>query len=293
MGRQGTPGDYVVDVDRGSGSVRAKQARAIDADEHTARADDRTGLRDLDAMVEQTPGLNRLQKDRERLAPRATVGELGHPRMQRRAPALDEPRVPISDRQKKARSKTRREVQGSMPATQIGAQRDLVTRPDVWQDVNDQLSEHAGDLQALPERDQEHLRRVDRSIQAYERANDRGHVVYVPVQLPHYINSSNLDGFVKNNFGEGSFAFDRYTVGTHQLHEAVEGYPGGGMAYLEIPTRRGAYLGRSDRMDNTKHLLPRSMTGEYVGAGRVSYTDRQGKRGSVMVIQARDTTPEI
>ena len=292
MGRKGTPGDYVVDADRGSGGVRAKQARTIDTEVANARADARAGLRELDAMVEGS-GLGRLQKDRERLAPRATVGELGHPRMERQAQGLGEARRPISDRQKKARSKTRREVQGSIPLTQVGAQRDLVTRPEVWREVNDALSENAGDIQALPERDQEHLRRVDRSIQSYERSNDRGHVVYVPVQLPHYINSSNLDSYVRKNFGEGSFAFDRYTVGTHQLHEAVDMYPGGGMAYLEIPTRRGAYLGRSDRMDNTKHLLPRSMEGEYTGAGRVSYTDRQGKRGSVMVIQARDTTPEI
>src|SRR5690606_33710714 len=206
MGRKGTA---IVDVDRGSSTVRSKQAQPMDPTTAQERAEARAGLAELDRMVEGMD-LTRAQMDRERATPRATVGELGHPRMARQLPDPTATRVPISDRQKKARSKTRNQVQATMPRTQLGAQRDLVTRPEVWTEVNDALSEHAGDIQALPERDQTHLRRVDRSIQAYEAVNDRTHVVYVNVQLPHYINESNLDGYVRNNFAQGDrIALDR------------------------------------------------------------------------------------
>jgi hypothetical protein len=293
MPRQGNPDGYVVDADRGSSTTTSKQARIRDVEEADDRSEARAGLRGLDAMVESMPGLNRMQRDRERLAPRGVAGDLGHPRMERQLPDLGQARVPISDRQKKARSKSRREVQAAVPLAQLKAQRGLVERPEIWSEVNDRLSESAGDLQALPEGDQEQLRRVDRSIQAYERSSDRGHVVYANVQMPHYINSSNLDGFVQNNFNAGErVAFDRYTVGTHQLHETAALNGGDGMATFEIQTRRGAYLGQSDKKDNTQHLLPRSMEFEVVGRGRVAYTDPQGRRGSRMVIQLRDVTPD-
>lgn len=295
MGRKGMPDDYVVDVDRGSGTVRAKQALVRDGEEARERAVDRAGLRDLDAMVERTPGLTRLQRDVERATPRNRTADLAHPRMERQLPGMSDTRAPISDRQKKARSKARLEAQATMPLTQLGAQYDAVSRPERWKHLNDQLSASAGDAQALPEDDQAQVRRIDRSIQAYEQANDRGHVVYVPVELPHYINSSNQDGYVKNNFEPaGQAAFDRYTVGAHQLHEAAQmAGNGSGMMFLEVQTRRGAYLGQSDKKDNTRHLLPRSMDIEYLAAGRVSFTDPQGRRHSAMVVQARDTTPDI
>lgn len=295
MGRKGTPDDYVVDVDRGSGTVRAKQALVRDGDEARDRHAERVSLRGLDAMVERTPGLTRSQRDLERGTPRNRTADLAHPRMERQLPEMSNTREPISDRQKKARSKARLETQATMPGTQLAAQYDVVTRPERWQHLNDQLSASAGDAQALSEDDHAQVRRIDRSIQAYEQANDRGHVVYVPVQLPHYINASNHDGYVKNNFEPGGQgAFDRYTVGTHQLHEASQmAGNGSGMMFLEVQTRRGAYLGQSDKKDNTKHLLPRSMDLEYLAAGRVSFTDPQGRRHSAMVVQARDTTPDI
>lgn len=293
MPRNGHP-DYVVDPDRGTSSAAAKNARLLDLDVHADRAEVRAGLRDLDSMTEGMTGLSRLQKDRERLFPRGTTAELADPRMRRRLPGDGQQRTPLSARQRNARSKSRRDTQGTVPLAQLRAQRDLVTQPRRWRELNDQLSEHAGDIQELANGDQDRIRRIDRSIQAYEQRNDRGHVVYSNVRMPWYINHQNLPGFLGNNFIPGSrVSFDRYTHATHQLHETASYLedPDGRVAVFEIQTRRGAYLGQSDKRDNTQHLLPRGMEFEVVGVHRATYRTPDGSGGTRMVVQLRDVTP--
>lgn len=293
MPRNGNP-DYVVDPDRGVSSTATKQARLLDVDQYQARVYDRDGLRELDAMTETLPGLNRLQKDRERLFPRETTAELGHPRMRRALPEEGATRMPLSARQRNERSKDRVATQRSLPLVQLRSQRDLVTSPQRWQHLNDHLSEHTSDIQALPDADQVRIRRIDRSIQAYERHNDRGHVLYSNVRLPHYINHRNLPGFLRNNFAPGErVTFDRYTAASHQLHETAGWVDDreGRVAVLEIETRRGAYLGRSDKLDNTQHLLPRGLEFEVVGVHEARYRAPDGTTGTSMVVQLRDITP--
>lgn len=294
MPRKGHP-DYVVDPDRGSSSSAAKNARLVDADKHEDRTASRAGLRDLDAMTEGMSGLTRMQKDRERITPRGTTAQLGDPRMQRRLPQEGQERGPLSSRQRNERSKDRRDTQATMPLTQLRAQRELVTRPERWRDLNDQLSQNTGDVQALSEKDQEQVRRVDRAIQSYEQHNDRGHVLYNNVRMPYYINHQNLPGFLRNNFTPGDrVAFDRFTHSTHQLHETAGHVhdPDGRVAVLELQTRRGAYLGQSDKKDNTQHLLPRGMEFEVVGVQEAHYRTPDGSTGTRMVVQLRDVTPQ-
>lgn len=294
MPRRSDP-DYVVDPDRGHSSLPGrKNAVLLDPVSAQDREASRLGLRELDTMTEGMSGLTRQQKDRERIAPRAASGDLGHPRMQRQLPAAGEVRQPFSSRQKKARSKTRVDVQGSLPDTQYEAQRRLMTDPDRWSGVNAALSDAAGDVQALPEREQQFIRRVDRSIQAYERANDRGHVVYANVAMPAAINHSNIASFVAKNFRPGDrLSFDRFTFGTHQLHETVRDAgddPAGRVAVFEIQTRRGAYLGHSDSKDDTAHLLPRGMRFEVLGSHVATFQAPGGDTGQRTVIQLRDVT---
>ena len=288
--------DYVVDPDRGSGSVGAKLADIISPDTADTRESARVGLRDLDAMTEAMPGLSRQQRDRERISPRAATADLGHPRMQRPLPSAEQERIPFSSRQKKARSKTRISVQSSLPAAQYQAQRSLMTSPRRWGELNDALSDNTGDVQALSEAQQQTVRRIDRSIQAYERHNDRGHVVYANVAMPYQINHSNLRGFVEHNFQPGDqISFDRYTAATHQLHETTRyaaGDTAGRVAVFEISTRRGVYLGHSDSQDNTAHLLPRGMALEVVGTHEATWRGPDGSTGTRVVVQLRDITPE-
>lgn len=295
MPRRGDP-DFIVDSDRGSGSVGAKLADIISPDTADTRESARVGLRDLDAMTEAMPGLSRQQRDRERISPRAATAELGHPRMQRPLPSPEQERIPFSSRQKKARSKTRISVQGNLPAAQYQAQRSLMTSPRRWGELNDALSDNTGDVQALSEAQQQTVRRIDRSIQAYERHNDRGHVVYANVAMPYQINHSNLRGFVEHNFQPGDqISFDRYTAATHQLHETTQyaaGDTAGRVAVFEISTRRGVYLGHSDSQDNTAHLLPRGMALEVVGTHEATWRGPDGSTGTRVVVQLRDITPE-
>lgn len=292
--RQGHP-DYAVDADRGSSSTPAKRARLLDTDAYVERADTRQGLRELDVMTGQMTSLTALEKDRERIFPRDRTAPAGHPRMIRTLPAAGAVRAPLSARQRNARSKNRLATQATMPMAQLRALRGLVTQPELWQGLNDQLSDAVGDVQALPVNDQEHIRRIDRSIQSYERNNDRGHVLYTNVQLPGYINPGNARGFVRNNFKVGErISFDRYSAATHQLHETAAQVPNdlGTVVVFEMQTRRGVYLGRSDKLDNTQHLLPRGLELEVAGVADVSYRAPDGTTGRRLVVQLLDVTAE-
>lgn len=289
--------DIALDPDRrGSRALSKRQAVVVPGQEMWDRSEDRAGLRDLDKRIEAMPGLTRLQRDRERINPVNTVAPLQHPRMLRELPGEGEVRVPFSSRQKKARSKTRLEVLGRTPGTGRAAQKSLLTRPGEWRRLNDALSAAAGDVQALDEADQQLLRRVDRTIQGYERANTRGHVVFTNVAMPYHVNHTSLRPYVEHHFGAGDIVeFDRYTVGSHQLHETTR-YAGREVgervAVFEISTRRGHYVGRSDSLDNTAHLLPRGMMLEVVGTQEVTWRAPDGRTGTRMVVQLRDITPD-
>lgn len=284
--------DYVVDADRGSSAVPStKRAALVDAGEYAGRDEVRDGARDLDSMVENAPGLTRQQKDRERAMPRDLTGEVPHPAMERTLPVPDSIRQPLSSRQRKARSVAKRATQDRLPLTQYAAVHRVITDEGHWRQINDVLSENVGDAQELDERRRVQVQRLDRAVQAYERTNDRGHVVYANVEMPTMINTSNLDGFVRNNFEEGSeICFDRFTGAAHTMHQ-VETSPETAhrTAVFEIQTRRGMYLGRSDSVEDTAHLLPRGMQLRVVGSHLARYRRPDGSEGRRQVIQLTDT----
>jgi hypothetical protein len=147
------------------------------------------------------------------------------------------------------------------------------------------------DAQVLEDDQRRQVQRVDRAIQTFERANDRGHVVYSNVEMPATMNTAHLQTFVRKHFAAGSTVhFDRFTMTTHTLHEAE---PRTGVqertAVFEIQTRRGAYLGASDGRDDTAHLLPRGMRFTVAGAHPASYRRPDGTLGTRTVIQLIDT----
>jgi hypothetical protein len=283
-------GRAVLDVDRGSGDASTKLAAVMSVEEARGRRDERGGARDLDTAVESMPGLNRQQRDRERAMPRDVTGEVPDPRMERTLPGEGVVRVPMSARQRSARSVTKRVVQDAMPATQYTAVSQLVTDPGHWQRTNDALSDAAGDVQQLDDTQIARVQRVDRAIQAYEKASNRSHVVYANVQMPKAINVSNLAGFTRNTFTPGAtVAFDRFTAGAHNLHQ-IERTDADAhrTAVFEIQTRRGAYLGRSTSSDNTSHLLPRGLQLRVVGTHTATYVRPDGTTGQRDVIQLTD-----
>jgi hypothetical protein len=281
----------VTDVDRGSSNdALTKQAQVISPGQHLERAETRDGARDLDQTVEAMPGLSRQRRDRERAMPRDVAATVPDPRMERRLGERGSLRKPMSSRQRKARSVTKNAWQDKLPNSQYGAVADIITRPQRWQEINDQLSDNVGDVQALDEKQLMRIQRIDRAIQAQERISNRGHVIYSNVAMPSMINRHNLAGFVGNSFKPGdAVCFDRFTMGAHSLHE-IEPVPGAEQrtAAFEIQTRRGAYLGRSDGIDDTAHLLPRGMKLRVKSTQEVTYDRPDGRSGTRQVIQLID-----
>jgi hypothetical protein len=285
----------VLDLDGGS-SVEpgTKVAKVRSEEAFEERAAVRQGARDLDGAVEAMPGLSRQRKDCERAMPRDLTAEPPHSVMDRQLPIPDSVRGGLSSRQRKARSATKRRVQDRLPKTQKDATRRLISDPDRWEQLNDALSAEAGDVQHLDDFQRLLVQRVDRAVQAYERVNDRGHVVYSNVELSAGINSSNVEAFLRNQLPAGTVvAFDRFTAGAHTMHEIERDGPAAGRTVvLEMQSRRGMYLGRSDSVDDTAHLLPRGMQLQVVGTHQARYRRPDGTFGRRHVIQLVDHEPQ-
>ena len=287
--------DGILDVDRGSSSnPRVKVGAFLMPEQVKERVADRVGQRELDVLVEKSSALSRPSKDRERATPRETSAPLGHPLKARPMPQLGQTRTVMSSRQRDARSKTKFQVQDTLSGAQHHElRRLLVDDRGRWEQVNDALSDAAGDVQQLDEPTVRAVQRVDRAIQAYEASNDRGHLVYCNVQMPPYVNTGNVDGYARNHFTVGQeLAFDRFTVGSHCMHELeLDDRDNQRTLAIEAATRRGMYLGRSGRGNDTSHLLPRGMRLWVTGTGTASYQRPDGSTGSRTVVQVTDTPP--
>lgn len=284
--------DWVMDADRGASDIPGlKVAAWLTPSVHADREEIRAGHREVDELVEGSTGYTRAAKDAGRSTPRDTTAPLGHPRMIRHLPDPDRLRVPLSSRQRKARSKAKMATLDTMPNTEYQAMGQTISRRQVWLDTNEALSVAAGDAQQLPADQLREIQRVDRSIQRYERGNERSHLVYTNVLMPAYINASNINGYARNNFEPGQeVTFDRYTAGAQTMHEIDLGSRrlNDRTVVFEIATRRGMYLGRSDSLDDTAHLLPRGLRTIVAGSHTAEYMRPDGTRGHRTVVQLVD-----
>ena len=280
------------DVDLGRDAPGQKVVAAISETDFARRAADRESNRQLDQMIQSTPGYRQSSRDAGSAFPRDATAELAHPAMTRRLPFHDEIRQPLSGRQRAVRSKTKNQVQDRLSAAQHREMSRLLESERAWGDLNDELSLHAGNLQELSPASRRRVRRVDRTIQSYEITGDgREHIVYARAQLPDYVPAAKALDYVRENFAVGEqMTFDRYTLGTHQLHEhdpfIDQGHT---IVIFEIKTKRGMYLGGSSTSDQTAQLLPRGFDTRVVGAGhRARYRRRDGSEGHVIVVQISD-----
>jgi len=282
--------DFVLDADRGlSDQPTVKQAEFIRSDVADARDQRRRGLRAVDEARDALTDLTRPRRDRDRAIPRDVAGEVPDSRMSRSLPEPSQMRTPLSARQRNARSATKWAVQDRLTATQHAAVAHVMGRPQNWRDVNDQLSA-AGNVQQLEERQRIQVQRVDRAIQAYERESHRGHVVYSNVRMPRAVAAVVLDQVVARQLKPGSvIAFDRFTAAAHTMHQVeVDGSDAERTVVCEIQTTRGMYLGRSDKVDDTAHLLPRGMRLRVVGSHTATYRRPDGTTDQRQVIQLKD-----
>ena len=123
-----------------------------------------------------------------------------------------------------------------------------------------------------------------------ERWGDRGHILYCAVTLPHTVPQEAVNLPVTLQPG-ARLDFDRHTMAAHTVHQLDEAL-GEREVVFEIETDRGMYLGRSDTVDDTTHLLPRGMRFEVVSAGEGRYRRPDGSIGRRMIVQLRDVTEE-
>lgn len=281
-----------IDPDAASGrtpSVKVGDRTTVDVLD--ARSSARQGLRDLDGMIQGSSGFTQSHKDAQRSYPRETTAPL-RPRTHRDLPHPDETRVPISGRQRKARSKAKNQALARTPATERREAERLLTDPEQWRRVNDELSTVTGDVHHddVSDATRRTCQRVDRMIQRAERYNDRSHVVYTNGMLPE-IKPAGLRATAAHEFPVGEHVeFDRYTAAAHTMHEIQpeDRADEERSVVYEISTRRGMYMGHSAGGQSTGHLLPRATRYEIVGTHTATYVGPGGVLNERVVVQLRD-----
>ena len=280
----------VVDVEGGVISARdVKAAREVAADAMTEREFQRLANQITDESRDEDSTLNRAARDRDRATPR-DVSHVDSDRLRGDLPAREEFREKLSGRQRKLRSTVKNQVMAAAPASQHAVIRAMLTDEDPgdWRRINGALHHSAGDVQQLSDKDRAKVQRLDRAIQSYERLNDRTHRVYVAVKLPDTHRDVAKPEDVPANLQPGStVAFDQFTVTRHNLHEAP-GHESSRHMVFEVVTSRGMYLGRSDSMEDTTHLLPRGMQFDVVSAEHVAYATQSGGFNERVVLQLRE-----
>ncbi|MBL3752264.1 hypothetical protein IPW42_21880 [Mycobacteroides abscessus subsp. massiliense] len=251
----------VIDVEAGTITSRdVKRAREVSVDAMNDRQFQRLRNRIADEARDDVSTLTRATRDRDRSTPR-DVSHIDSDRLQTELPARESFRRAMSRQQRKIRSVLKNRIMGTAPVSQQQAVKTLLTDGDAsaWERINRCLHLAAGDVHQLDDADRKIVQRLDRVVQSYERLNDRGHIVYVAVQLPDNQRDVRSDRDVPVGLRPGAWvSFDQFTLARHSLRE-TPGHDNRRFVMFEIATSRGMYMGRSDTVEDTTHLLPRGM----------------------------------
>lgn len=280
----------VVDVEGGVISARdVKAAREVAESAMSDREFNRLANRIIDEARDSDTSQTRATRDRDRATPR-DVSHVESARLRGDLPARGEFREPLSGRQRKIRSATKNQVIAAAPASQHQAIHSMLTDddPSEWRRINGALHHAAGDVQELSEGDRVKVQRLDRAIQSYERLNDRTHKVYVAVKLPDTHRDISKPKDLPAELSPGArVSFDQFTVSRHNLHEAP-GHDSSRYVMFEVVTSRGMYMGRSDSVEDTTHVLPRGFQCEVASAEHVTYATESGGFNERLVLQLRE-----
>lgn len=266
-----------------------KAAREVAEDVMSDRAFQRLANQIIDAARDEDTSRTRAARDRDRATPR-DVSHVESARLRGELPAPSEFRRALSGRQRKVRSVVKHKVMAAAPASQHRAVRTMLTdeNPDEWRRINRALHQAAGNVQQLADRDRVTVQRLDRAIQSYERLNDRTHKVYVAVELPDTHRDVRTDRDLPASLQPGAVvAFDQFTLARHNLHE-TPGHDSSRHVVLEVVTSKGMYLGGSDRVEDTTHLLPRGMQLRVVAADVAPYETRPKSFSERIVVQLEE-----
>lgn len=266
-----------------------KVAREVTEDMMGDRAFTRFNNRITDTVREEDTSLTRATRDRDRATPR-DVSNVASGRLRGDLPAPGEFRGALSGRQRKIRSAAKNKVMAAAPASQHRAVQTMLTdeNPEPWCRINRELHIAAGDAQQLSSVDRVTVQRLDRCIQSYERINDRTHKVYVAAELPGTVRDVVHEEDLPQSLQPGAVVeFDQFTLTRHNLHE-TPGHTDHRQVVFEVATSRGMYLGRSDSVEDTHHLLPRGMSFDVVGASVAPYATGPGSFGERLIVQLRE-----
>nr|WP_245845329.1 hypothetical protein [Mycobacterium simiae] len=266
-----------------------KAAREVAEDAMTERGFQRLANQITDELRDADTSLTRAARDRDRATPRDR-SHIESGRLRGELPPREEFRERLSGRQRKIRSAVKNQVMAAAPASQHAAIASMLTSedPTEWRRINEKLHRSAGDVQQLADTDRAKVQRLDRAIQAYERLNDRTHRVYVAVKLPDNRGDITKPSDLPANLRPGaSIAFDQFTLTRHNLHE-TPGHDSSRHVVFEVVTSRGMYLGRSDSVEDTTHILPRGMQFDVASAEHVAYATRSGGFNERVVLQLRE-----
>ncbi|WP_439033256.1 hypothetical protein [Gordonia terrae] len=289
-------GHGVIDLEAGPVDDAAIKSAGLVAEKfYDAMEQTRIDAELADRVLEDDTSRNRAARDRDRAFPRDTSA-IGDDRKRRQLPDRGEFRPDLSSRQRKERSVAKRRLIDTAPRTQVREVQRAITEPDRWRHLNSSLREATGNAQQLPESDRKSVQRIDRLIQSYERDSGRGHVVYAVVELPTDTPVNRRRDVPETLQPGARISFDQYTMATHTLHEAAAAAAhrrahgaGASTVILEIETSRGMYLGRSDSVNDTSHLLPRGLGMRVAGIDEHADYARPGGHDSTLVVQLRDS----
>jgi hypothetical protein len=280
----------VIDVEGGVISSRdVKAAREVVESAMSDRDFLRLANRIIDEARDTDTSVTRAARDRDRATPR-DVSHVESARLRAGLPAREDFREALSGRQRKLRSAVKNQVIAAAPASQHRAIASLLTDddPGQWRRINAALHRGAGDVQQLYDGDRVTVQRLDRAIQSYERLNDRRHKVYVAVELPDNHRDVARPEDLPDNLVPGStVALDQFTLTRHNLHE-TPGHESSRHVVFEVVTSRGMYMGRSDSVEDTTHLLPRGLQFEVTSAEHVAYATDSGGFNERLVLQLRE-----
>lgn len=232
------------------------------------------------------------EADSRRETPRLRDDEV-RPRKLRKLPDADQERRMLSSNMKKDYSQTKRSWETKLPKTRRRALDSTMRDAASLEGLNRALRGSHGTKSELPSAVQRRADAVDRTIQDYERSNERQHVVYTTLRAPKdHGNSRNAVMRQLSAMGDAEdsrpLTFDGYVPATHSLGNIENDKD----IVLEMRTKSGAYLGTSDTTPNADHIVNRGRSFRVVGAQEVSYVKPDGSRGSRTVVQMDDVTDD-
>lgn len=220
-----------------------------------------------------------------------------NPRKSRRLPSPSSVRPLLSSNMKKDYNKHKVQWVEQMPGTHFQAMKRTMARRETLEGVNRELNGVVGVRSELRPATQRRVREIDRSIQAFEAANEREHVVYATLKAPKEHGNSRkalqrrLEKMVGDSDADGAqrtLTFDSYVPASHSLGTLKDGPD----IVMEIRTKSGAYLGTSDTTPDASHLIGRGRVLRPVSIHEASYVREDGTRGTRTVVQMDDVTPE-